>query len=333
MLAEALRLGREDYVTILYLARYAGLRIHECFRIDTAIAAQAVREGAITIKGKGGLVRTVPLHPLLVSRLELHLQTTPRGHKLFVPDDMETHTAIQHLQAFIRTCRPYIQDAGSARPMTFHGLRHVCAAEWYQERIAAGATPYEARKAVSRLLGHGRDDVTKIYLASLRETRTEAPLSGAAAPLLVWIILFKLQFSISDLDKVRSINFIPFHYDTEIGAAFHLTEVLENFLIFVPMGIYLQMLLPRTKLYVKFMLIAGTSFLLETMQYILAVGRSDITDVLTNTAGGLLGLAVYSMAARLIGNRIKANRLFSILAGIVSVVVIGLLGFLLFANR
>ena len=108
---------------------------------------------------------------------------------------------------------------------------------------------------------------------------------------------------------------------------------LENFLIFVPMGIYLQMLLPRTKLYVKFMLIAGTSFLFETMQYILAVGRSDITDVLTNTAGGLLGLAVYSMAARLIGNRIKANRLFSILAGIVSVVVIGLLGFLLFANR
>ena len=94
-----------------------------------------------------------------------------------------------------------------------------------------------------------------------------------------------------------------------------------------------EMLLPRTKLYVKFMLIAGTSFLLETMQYILAVGRSDITDVLTNTAGGLLGLAVYSMAARLIGNRIKANRLFSILAGIVSVVVIGLLGFLLFANR
>ena len=99
------------------------------------------------------------------------------------------------------------------------------------------------------------------------------------------------------------------------------------------MGIYLQMLFPKTKLYTKIMLIAGTSFLIETMQYVLAIGRSDITDVLTNTAGGLLGLAVYSIAAWLIGNRIKANRLFSILAGIVSVVVIGLLGFLLFANR
>ena len=152
--------------------------------------------------------------------------------------------------------------------------------------------------------------------------------------LLVWIILFKLQFSISDLDKVRSINLIPFHYDKEVGAAFHLTEVLENFLIFVPMGIYLQMLLPRTKLYVKFMLIAGTSFFIwKLIAVYLSSRTSDITDVFTNTAGGLLGLAVYSMAARLIGNRIKANRLFSILAGIVSVVVIGLLGFLLFANR
>lgn len=151
--------------------------------------------------------------------------------------------------------------------------------------------------------------------------------------LLVWIILFKLQFSISDLDKIRSINCIPFHYDKEIGVAFHLTEVLENVLIFVPMGIYLQMLMPKVKLYAKIMMIAGTSFLLETTQYVLAIGRSDITDVLTNTVGGLLGLIVYLMVARLIGNRIKANRLFSILAGIVSVVVIGLLSFILFANR
>ena len=151
--------------------------------------------------------------------------------------------------------------------------------------------------------------------------------------LLVWIILFKLQFSISDLDKIRSINCIPFHYDKEIGVAFHLTEVLENVLIFVPMGIYLQMLMPKVKLYAKIMMIAGTSFLLETTQYVLAIGRSDITDVLTNTVGGLLGLIVYLMVARLIGNRIKANRLFSILAGMVSVVVIGLLSFILFANR
>ena len=49
--------------------------------------------------------------------------------------------------------------------------------------------------------------------------------------LLIWIILFKLQFSISDLDTLRSVNLIPFHYDNEIGAGFHIKEVLENLLI------------------------------------------------------------------------------------------------------
>ena len=73
MLAEALRLGREDYVTILYLARYAGLRIHECFRIDTAIAAQAVREGAITIKGKGGQDVPYIRNPTRSNRVETPL--------------------------------------------------------------------------------------------------------------------------------------------------------------------------------------------------------------------------------------------------------------------
>ena len=35
--------------------------------------------------------------------------------------------------------------------------------------------------------------------------------------LLVWIILLKLQFSISELDTIRKINLIPFHYDNGIA--------------------------------------------------------------------------------------------------------------------
>jgi len=165
---QTLELGQEDYVSILYLGRYAGLRIHECFRIDTATAAKAIKEKALTIKGKGGLIRTVPLIDLLVIRLQYHVKETPRGHKLFVPDGQQTHEAIKAFQAFIWLYRPYVQDKDSDRPMTFHGLRHTYAAEKYQNYIAAGKSPYEARKAVSKLLGHGRDDVTRIYLASLK---------------------------------------------------------------------------------------------------------------------------------------------------------------------
>ena len=83
MLVAALGAGREDYITALYLARYAGLRIHECFRIDTATARNALREDAITIKGKGGKVRTVPIEderiPLMLKKM---LAKTKTGHKL-----------------------------------------------------------------------------------------------------------------------------------------------------------------------------------------------------------------------------------------------------------
>ena len=150
--------------------------------------------------------------------------------------------------------------------------------------------------------------------------------------LLVWIILFKLQFSIHDLDMVRSVNFIPFYYDKEIGTEFHLKEVFENLLIFVPMGIYLQMLLPKGRFHGKLAVIAGTSLLLETAQYVLAIGRSDITDLLSNTTGGLLGLALYCIIARLLRNRERADKLFLVLAVIASVVVTGLLALLLFLN-
>ena len=62
MLGKALAEDRYDYILALYLARYAGLRIHECFRMDTAAAGRALRANAITIKGKGGKVRTVPIN-------------------------------------------------------------------------------------------------------------------------------------------------------------------------------------------------------------------------------------------------------------------------------
>jgi len=86
-----------------------------------------------------------------------------------VADSEQTHEAIKQFQAFIYLQRQTVQDLDSTRPMTFHGLRHTRAAEWYQEFIQESKSPYEARKAVSKLLGHGRDDVTRIYLASIKK--------------------------------------------------------------------------------------------------------------------------------------------------------------------
>lgn len=168
MLDLALQGEREDYVLAFCLGRLAGLRIHECFRIDTAIAEKALRENAITIKGKGGKIRTVPIeNERITLMLRKRLAVTKRGHKLMVPDDIRTDVAITELQQFIATHRYIIQDEESDRPLTFHGLRHTYAVEKYKALITAGKTDLDAHYEVSRLLGHERPDVTDIYLASL----------------------------------------------------------------------------------------------------------------------------------------------------------------------
>ena len=166
-LTTAMADGHEDYAAIACLTWYAGLRIHECFRIDTAIAAQALRENAITIKGKGGKIRTVPINESIRIEFKKILAVMPRGHKLFVPDDVPTHAAIGRLQQYIYQVRPKIQDDGSIRPMTHHGLRHSYAARTYQELIDSGVSPFNASLRVSQLLGHERSDVTRIYLSSI----------------------------------------------------------------------------------------------------------------------------------------------------------------------
>lgn len=166
-IAKAWELGRNEYAAILCLARYAGLRIHECFRLDTAAAALAISTGMITVKGKGGLVRSVPINQTISDALQEQLAVTPRGQKLFIAPEDQTHLAIHRLENFINYYRDQIQDEGSTRPMTFHGLRHTFAAEQYATFIEGGASELDARRKVARLLGHGRDEVTRIYTVSV----------------------------------------------------------------------------------------------------------------------------------------------------------------------
>ena len=98
LIGRAMAEEREDYILALYLARYAGLRIHECFRMDTAAAERALRENALTVKGKGGKIRIVPIEDNRITMmLERLLEKTERGHKLLVPDGVPTDRAIKTL--------------------------------------------------------------------------------------------------------------------------------------------------------------------------------------------------------------------------------------------
>jgi len=165
MIVVCWKYSREDYVAMLYLARYVGLRIHECLRIDTATAKDAVRKMAITFKGKGGKIRTVPILESIRTELEKMLAVTKRGHKLFVPDGVRTDYAKQCLERFIIVHRDEVRDEDSDRHMVFHGLRHNYAVEQYLLLIRKGYTDSQACKQVSQWMGHNREEITRIYLA------------------------------------------------------------------------------------------------------------------------------------------------------------------------
>lgn len=161
MLATAMRTGHKDYLAIFSLARYAGLRIEECCRIDTNDAQNAIDSGKLFVKGKGGLTRYVPINETIKLTFQDLLKTTPRGHKLFVELGDKTHLVMKRLQCFIA----YHRKSFTKNNITFHGLRHTYAHEQYERFILMGKTDFQARKCVSELLGHHRDDVTRIYLA------------------------------------------------------------------------------------------------------------------------------------------------------------------------
>ena len=165
MILQCWQAGQEDHEACIVIARYAGLRLHEVMRIDTAIARAALKNDFITIKGKGGKIRDVPINENVKIVLEKFLQRTMPGHKLFVPDGVKTHVAKAELQNFICSHRKFVQEDFSKPPITFHGLRHACAQDWYRKLLAQGRSEVDARLRVSKWLGHEREDVTRIYLA------------------------------------------------------------------------------------------------------------------------------------------------------------------------
>ncbi len=148
--------------------------------------------------------------------------------------------------------------------------------------------------------------------------------------ILLWIVLFKAS-SFADLNYLpceRSLNLIPFHYDTEVSA--HWNEVLLNVAVFVPLGLYLGMLGVRAW---KTILIGfAVSLFLETAQYIFAIGAADMTDLFTNTAGTTLGACIYLLLRRVFKRTDRLHRVLNILLCAGTVLFLGLAVFLIAVN-
>ncbi len=112
--------------------------------------------------------------------------------------------------------------------------------------------------------------------------------------LIGWIILFKMSFSLSALTGLRGINLIPFYYDRE--TSFHLSEVLLNLFAFIPLGLFLKLL--KLKFKTTVLLGFGYSLALELLQLAFGIGITDITDLITNTLGAVIGALLYVILSK-----------------------------------
>lgn len=122
--------------------------------------------------------------------------------------------------------------------------------------------------------------------------------------LLVWIVLWKLELPwVGGVDRV--IKLVPFVATADQGSS-KPAEVVINFLLFIPFGLYLGLLAQSWRWWRIAVVLAGASLLLEVTQFILAIGSTDITDVVVNTAGGLTGLALVAIARLGLGGRARA---------------------------
>lgn len=121
--------------------------------------------------------------------------------------------------------------------------------------------------------------------------------------MLTWIIVFKMQFSFAALPDMRNINLIPFGASLIVNGKLQYSEIFQNAAAFVPFGVFMHVLMQDRPFWKQVLPIAVASFLFETAQYVFAIGASDITDLIANTAGGLLGIGIAAAIGKAFGEK------------------------------
>lgn len=127
---------------------------------------------------------------------------------------------------------------------------------------------------------------------------------------LFWLIVLKFNVAFLWIGKERSLNLVPYAelLFNESGKIDY-GELILNALVFVPFGIFNGTLfksLSVLKSVISFFIFSLTC---EFLQYVMAVGAADATDVVNNTLGGLTGLMVYRGIRQLYHEPAKADRL------------------------
>lgn len=108
--------------------------------------------------------------------------------------------------------------------------------------------------------------------------------------------------------------------------------MIMNVVIFIPLGVYAGILFKRWSIWRRIILFFLISLVCEVSQYILNIGASDITDIINNTLGGIIGLIIYKIIEKLLKNGVKVEKVINIIASIGTILMILFLSLLKINN-
>lgn len=115
---------------------------------------------------------------------------------------------------------------------------------------------------------------------------------------------------------LRSINLIPF-FDANADKISLIKDIAINSALFIPFGYLMQIKSKNNRITIMQIFIPFTlSIIIEILQYTFLLGISDITDLICNTFGSILGVIAY----------ILFNKAFKDKIQLLNVVLITILG-------
>ena len=132
---------------------------------------------------------------------------------------------------------------------------------------------------------------------------------------LLWILVFKLGVQFSYMAN-RSVNLIPFSQPLILNGRTDYGEMILNVIIFVPLGIYAGILCSKWSFVKNIFFFFCISLSIESLQFIFRIGAFDITDIITNTLGGIIGLIIYKAILKIFKSNQKAQKFINIIAAI-----------------
>ncbi len=148
--------------------------------------------------------------------------------------------------------------------------------------------------------------------------------------LLFWVVIFKTGVSLPPVRASRTLNLIPFYNGGAEIARLPIFDSIANVVVFIPFGMYLK------KFHIgniaSFLCGFFTSLFFEATQYAFAIGVSDITDLMTNTAGTALGVLIYLLAVRLGKNYPHLDKLLKIAALVCTCIALSIFLLLVVGN-